>query len=216
MDQGEKNDMDQLEAILLRSQKLGFLGSMPVRDQIEHANGFGEVVERRLREIPERMLDLGSGGGVPGLVLAHRWVQASVVLLDSNQRRVAFLDSEIPRMQKAERVTTWLIRAEAAGRDVSLRGSFPVVTSRSFGAPAVTAECAAPLLQLGGLLVTSEPPDSDAESRWDRRGLEELGLSPLELVRIGDRFTYHLVQKVSETNPRYPRRVGIPSKRPMF
>ena len=137
-----------------------------------------------------------------------RWV-----LLDSNRRRTAFLRQAVAALQLAGRVAVYEARAEEAGRDPDLRGSNEVVVARSFGRPAVTAECAAPLLRVGGFRVVSEPPASDG-SRWPAEGLARLGMERLR-VR-GGHTGYQVVNQTTECEDRFPRRSGIPAKRPLF
>ncbi len=171
-------------------------------------------------------MDLGSGGGVPGLVLAERWPAAGAVLLDANQRRARFLAEHVGSLGWEERVTVACLRAEEAGRDPAYRGCLPVVTARSFGVPAVVAECGAPLLQVGGILVVSEPPvgrrphpgGDEAEvghpGRWPLEALAELGLRPLAFE--SGRFSYQVLLQEAPCPPRYPRRTGVPEKRPLY
>ncbi|MGH9120995.1 MAG: RsmG family class I SAM-dependent methyltransferase, partial [Acidimicrobiales bacterium] len=102
-------------------------------------------------------VDLGSGAGLPGLVLACSWPESRWILMDSSTRRTAWLASAVERLGVSARVRVLCARAEVVGRG-ELRGSIHHVVARSFGAPAVTAECAAPLLRIGGSLVVAEPP----------------------------------------------------------
>ncbi len=95
--------------------------------------------------------------------------------------------------------------------DPSLRGQFDLVVARSFGKPAVTAECAAGFLHVGGFLVVSEPPDVTDETRWEPEGLAELGLED-----SGQQVGCQVMRAVSLCPERFPRRVGIPAKRPLF
>jgi 16S rRNA (guanine527-N7)-methyltransferase len=157
------------------------------------------------------VVDLGSGGGVPGLVLAARWPSASVVLLDASERRTAFLSDAAARLAPG-RVTVCRARAEDAGRDPALRGLADLVTARGFGPPAVTAECAAPLLRVGGRLIVSEPPEGPG--RWPWEPLAEFGLAPLREIRAP--AAYAVLVQVDPCPDRFPRRVGIPAKRPRF
>ena len=142
---------ESLERVLEDSRRLGFLGPGPLPPQIEHARGFASTRERA----PDSFLDLGSGGGLPGLVLALEWPRAYAVLLDAMAKRTEFLRTACTRLGISERVEVRCARAEDAGRDPALRGRFDVVTARSFGPPAVTAECAAGLLRPGGELIVS-------------------------------------------------------------
>src|SRR5665647_1662241 len=158
--------VDHVGPILKRSALLGFLGGMAIDEQIDHALGFRRAVEAELNRPPTSALDLGSGGGIPGLVLTAVWPATQWVYLDASERRTDFLREEVERWGISERVKVVRGRAEEMGRDPTLRGAFDVVTARSFGSPAVTAECAAPFLRLGGLLVVSEPPDTDPPGTW--------------------------------------------------
>ena len=107
------------------------------------------------------VLELGSGGGLPGLVLAVEGQDLRLVLLDSARRSVDFLRWAVAELELLPRVEVVNARAEQLGREERYRGSFAAVIARSFGSPAVTAECAAPLLQIGGRLIVSEPPGGD-------------------------------------------------------
>lgn len=147
---GDHRLIEELE----RSQRLGFLGPAPVDAHLAHARGFAVAVEAP----PTRFLDLGSGGGVPGLVLAELWPGAQAVLLEAGERRCGFLREAVGRLGLDGRVAVVRQRAEEAGRSPTWRGGFDLVVARSFGPPAVTAECAAPFLRVGGRLVVSEPP----------------------------------------------------------
>lgn len=202
-----------VDAVLERSRRLGFLGPGSVRVQLEHALGFALGFEAP----PARFLDLGSGGGVPGLVLAVHWPEAVAVLLDASERRCAFLAEAVASLGCDDRVTVVRSRAERAGRREDLRARFDAVVARGFGPPAVTAECGAPFLVVGGHLVVSEPPGTDvrpAEGRWPAAGLAVLGL---RADRAWDRpFHYRSFVLERACPAAYPRRDGVPAKRPLF
>jgi 16S rRNA (guanine527-N7)-methyltransferase len=204
----------QIEPTLDRSAELGFLGSMPVTDQIDHSLGFVVAAESALGGSPTAVADLGSGGGVPGLVLLACWPATRVVLIDSNQRRIEFLSEVTAGSTGVGPVEVVRGRAEEIGRSEQFRHQFDLVTARSFGAPAVTAECGAALLTVGGVMVVSEPPSG--EDRWPIDGLLSLGLVSSEHVRFENRFGYQVLRKEGPTPDRYPRRTGIPAKRPLF
>jgi 16S rRNA (guanine527-N7)-methyltransferase len=124
--------------------------------------------------------DLGTGGGVPGLVLADRWTRARVVCVESSVRRAAWLGSAATRLDLADRVEVHGGRAEEAARR-DLRETCDVVVARSFGPPAMVAECAVALLRPNGALYVSEPATTDAD-RWPSRALGALGYAPAEIL----------------------------------
>lgn len=109
--------------VLERSRALGFLGPGPVEAQIGHAVA---MVELCGEERPARTLDLGSGGGLPGLVLAALRPAWPILLLDANQRRTDFLREAVAQLGWSH-VDVRTLRAEAAGRASDLRGGFDLV-----------------------------------------------------------------------------------------
>ena len=123
-----------------------------------------------------------------------------MVLVDSNDRRTEFLSTVIAGLGSEADVEVLRARVEDAGRVSALREQFDLVTSRSFGAPAVTAECGAPFLAVGGLMIVSEPPDADPGSeRWPSAGLAQLGLQPSTRVRFNEAFGYQVLVKSQAT-----------------
>ena len=218
----------QLRQILKEARAAGFLGPGPVDTHLRHAEGFVAVCRRLWPDgpTPPVLLDLGSGGGLPGLVIATHWPEATLVLLDAQGRRTAFLNGAVRRLHLEARVSIRQERAEAAGRDPAFRGNFDGVLARSFGRPAVVAECAAPLLKAGGWLVVSEPPgdspddpadtssDPPMAARWPAEPLRQLGLVPDRLVH--QEFGYQTLRQTDLCPDRFPRRDGVPAKRPLF
>lgn len=200
----------QLGQVLERARTLGFLGPGRIERHVEHARALAGVVAVP----PRRFADLGSGGGVPGLVLAREWMGADACLIDASARRCSFLRQAVARLGLAERVEVACGRAEELGRDPRCRCAFEMVVARGFGRPAVTAECAAPLLALGGILVVSEPPPP-VPRRWDAGSLGSLGFGPPALREVGDSH-FVIIEKVGDTLERWPRRTGIPGKRPLW
>lgn len=196
-----------LVEVLDRARAQGFVGPAPAGDHLGHALGFTGVSP------PATAVDLGSGAGFPGLVLALAWPASRWVLLDANQRRTAFATAAVDRLGLDGRVVVLCERAEEAGRRAELRGASDVVVARGFGQPAVTAECGAPLLAQGGHLVVSEPPGGSV-TRWPAAPLATLGLVASGAWR--DKFSFQALRQEEACPDRYPRRVGVPRKRPLF
>jgi 16S rRNA (guanine527-N7)-methyltransferase len=203
--------MSTLLEVLQHSQELGFLGPGPVEPHVQRARDAFDL----LPPAPARILDLGSGGGLPGLPLAVARTDTTWLLLDGSVTRCRFLTEAVGELGLASRVEVLAQRAEEAGRIETLRRSFDVVVARSFGPPAATAECAAAFLVSGGRLIVAEPPGGEASAeRWPADGLAQLGMT------VGPTVTYPTAYQVLEqTSPcpdHYPRRTGVPVKRPLF
>lgn len=195
--------------LLTEAQRRGFLGPGPIAPHVGHALALCVGIAH-----DARVLDLGSGGGLPGLALAAERQDCHVVLLDGMLRRTAFLEWAVesaPRMLRNVQVVNG--RAELVARSVEYRGCFDVVVARSFGVPAATAECAAGFLRVGGSLIVSEPPGGDP-NRWKAEGLAQLGLV-LDVVETAPVARAILTQSAICPDG-YPRRDGVPTRRPLF
>ena len=171
---------DELLETLRQAQRLGLFGDGDIRAAADHARTFADAIG----DLPDgaRLIDLGSGGGLPGLVLAEVYPGVSVVLLDRRQKRTDFLERAVRRL----RLTNTVVRCGDV-RDVIAeveRGAaspFDVVTARGFGPPEVTVRAARALLGTTGTIVVSEPPSGD---RWPPGLLGELGLSASRPGRV--------------------------------
>ena len=204
-----------LTAVLERSASCGFLGPSALEAQVEHASGFAAAAPRALGS-EDLACDLGSGGGIPGLVLAVEvWPVSRWILLEGMAKRCELLEQAVLDLGIGDRVTVLHGRVEHVGRpEGGLRGRCTLVTARSFGPPRVTAEAAAPLLEVGGTLLVSEPPDSQGE-RWPKDGLAALGLVPIGVVRT-EQAGYMVLRQDQLCPPVYPRSWKRQSRQPLF
>lgn len=201
--------MTPLQDVLERAHRLGFLGPGPVDPHVDHARAFARAVPAP----PAQAADLGSGGGIPALVLVEQWPDSCWWLIESRERRASFLAESVVVMGVAPRVHVLHARAEDVGADPERRGTCDLVTARSFGAPPVTAECAAGLLKLHGALVVSEPP-APRENRWPRAPLARLGLVPEQTFEGPPRL--QLLRQAELCGPEYPRESGRAKRRPLW
>lgn len=205
-----------LVLVLERARERGLLGPGPVEPHIDHALTFALPVRALLENGTggARAVDLGTGAGLPGLVLAVAFPATTWLLVDGRLRSTGFVDEAVADLGVGGRVDVRTVRAEELGRDADHRGRHRLVVARGFGPPAVLAECAAPLLEVGGRLVVSEPPEP-AEDRWPAEPLARLGLVLDGRTRSGE-ATVAAFSQVSVCPSAYPRRTGVPSKRPLF
>lgn len=133
------------------------LGERPIDEVIEHARSFVDA----LVDVRGVVVDVGSGGGVPGLVIAEARPDLELVLVDRRAARTDHLRRLVGRLGWQERVS---VRC-ADALHVDLGSPADAVVARGFGPPELTARAATRLLRAGGLLVVSEPPDA-ATDRW--------------------------------------------------
>jgi len=147
----------------------GAIGESSLQRAVEHAQQYVDKVPASAGTL----CDLGSGGGLPGLVIAVRCPTLRITLVERRATRADLL-------RRAVRSLSLEGRVEVVADDVqqvALRSpaSFDVVTARSFAAPPITAKWAGRLLRPGGMLIVSEPPEDDP-ARWPADVLTEAGL----------------------------------------
>ena len=166
-----------------------------------------------------RVADLGPGGGFPGVPMAIVVPSMTLVLIESQERRCAFLRAVVEELG-LDRVTVVHARAEEAGRMPALRGSFDLVVARALAAMPILVEYALPLLREGGVLASPKGSRGDEELTAAAGAIEALGgeaLPPLALPLPDDvpPQRVYLVRRTRPLDDRYPRRPGVPSKRPL-
>jgi 16S rRNA (guanine527-N7)-methyltransferase len=184
--------------------------------QVHIADSLSGLEFEQLRDA-ERIADLGSGAGLPGLALAVSLPDARVDLIESVSRKCGFLRRAIERLEldNAEVISA---RAESwAGGDG--REAYDAVTARAVGRLPTVAELASPLLRDGGhLLAWKGRRDPDQEAKL-ARARHRLALEPVEVRAVtpypGSRNRHiHLVRKNGPTPDDLPRRPGMAAKRP--
>jgi 16S rRNA (guanine527-N7)-methyltransferase len=167
-----------------------------------------------------RLVDIGPGGGFPGVPMRLAEPRIHLTLLESSRRRATFLEELATELALPD-VEVVRARAEEAGRMPELRGSFDLATARAVAPLPVLVEYAVPLLRPGGVLVTPKGSGAAQEIEAARSALEALGAQAADPVLLANAATEPaptvvLVRRTSVVlDERYPRRPGMPSKRPL-
>ena len=166
-----------------------------------------------------RVVDIGSGAGLPGIPMRIAEPALRLALVESNRRRCAFL-SECCSSLGIEDVEVVCARAEEAGHDPRLRGRFDVAVARAVAPLAVLVEYALPLLGPGQLLAAPKGSRAREELEAARPAIRTLGGEvldplPLPLPPPAPAQLVLLVRRAGEPGAEFPRRPGIPSRRPL-
>lgn len=181
----------------------------------------GELIEDCLVLVPHvgsaaTLVDVGSGGGLPGLPLKILIPALEVTLVEADGRKAAFLTQACARLG-LDGVRVVDRRAEDAGRDPALRESFDVAVARALAPMPVLTELCLPFVRVGGRLLAQKTRDEDV--RAADRAISLLGggrlrveTAPSAVRRSG---VIVVVEKMSPTPEAYPRRAGVPSRRPL-
>lgn len=165
------------------------------------------------------LVDVGSGAGLPGLVLAMLAPEREVRLVESRAKRVDFL-RETAVALGLTRVSVDHRRAEHVGRDEALRERFAVAVARALAKPIVAAELLLPLVRVGGaawLHLSLADAESLASASASLASLGAVAREPLRYQLVGDAQPRALLalDKREASDPRYPRREGLPGRRPL-
>jgi 16S rRNA (guanine527-N7)-methyltransferase len=157
------------------------------------------------------VVDVGSGGGMPGLPLKIARPDLDVTLLEADQRKAAFLVDACARLALDVRVVAE--RAEAAGRG-PLRESFDLAVCRALAAMPVLAELCLPLVRVGGRLLAMKGRVEDAEAAIAALGGGPPAAAPAASAARAQGVVV-TIAKLAPTPAAYPRRPGLPNRRPL-
>ena len=171
---------DVLGDVLRDAQRIGFLGDRPIDEVIDDTLAFVDA----LSTVDGVVADLGSGGGVPGLVVAVHRPGHRVVLVDRRQRATDFLHRAVARLEHARLVDVGDVEVwcdDVARLARRSPGVFAGATARGFGPPEVTLALAAQLVRPGGRIAIAEPPAGD---RWAPDLLNRTGVDLVQRGRV--------------------------------
>ena len=166
-----------------------------------------------------RVLDVGSGAGFPGVPLKIAFPGVRMELLEATGKKAAFLQELVSELGLQD-VAVHHGRAEDLGRGASLRGAFDAVLARGVARLSTLAELTLPFLRIGGVLVAQKSADVDAEVKAAAEAVRVLGgaapvVHTVSAPGLDDGRTLVVVEKVEDTPDKYPRRAGMPAKRPI-
>lgn len=186
----------------------------------EHKSGaIPDTVPLQLGSRQLWCLDVGSGAGFPGLPVKIMLPEAKMTLVEATGKKVTFLRHMVDVLALKD-VEVLHARAEDVGHMPQHRECYDLVTARAVAHLSVLAEYCLPLCRLGGRVVAQKGEDAQDETSAAQRAFAELGGALLDIKSVplpGAQGQHYLVvlDKVAKTPAGYPRRAGMPSKRPL-
>lgn len=170
-------------------------------------------------ESPGRLLDLGTGAGFPGIPLKIIYPAMNLVLVDSVRKKVDFCRHVVKELG-LERVEVIQGRAEDIGQTPAYREQFDWAVARAVANLPSLLEYLLPLVRIGGAVLAQKGESGPAETHAAENAIRILGgrlrqLYPIELPGVTEDRYLIVVDKIAATPPQYPRRIGIPVKKPL-
>lgn len=166
-----------------------------------------------------RLIDVGAGAGLPGAPLAIVFPYLRVTLLEATGKKVRFLD-ELVRELPIENATALKGRAEELAHDPTHREQYDFAVARALADMRTLVEYCLPFVKPGGSLIAYKGVEAEAETSAAARAIETLGgrvreVIPVRLPTLAVRRHLVVVDKIAATPARYPRRSGMPEKKPL-
>jgi 16S rRNA (guanine527-N7)-methyltransferase len=166
-----------------------------------------------------KMIDVGAGAGFPGLPLKLVCPATRLTLLEATGKKVTFLEHVVQRLG-VQTVTAINARAEELAHDFAHREQYDLALARAVAELPVVAEYTLPFCKVGGWVVAQKGEAAAAEAWSAERAITILGgalrrVIPVELPGLPEDRSLVVIEKVSPTPANYPRRPGIPAKRPL-
>lgn len=176
-----------------------------------------EVIHYLSTDNVEKCIDIGSGGGFPGLPLAIIYPHIHVVLVDSVGKKVNFINDVVNQLELKNAIGVHA-RAEDLARNRDYREQFDLCTSRAVARFSALSELCLPFLKIGGFFAAYKSGDSAPEIQEGQKAVRVLGgkIESINDFRLNDMGrSIVVVRKVKKTPNLYPRRAGTPVKNPI-
>mgnify|MGYP002682725333 CR=1 FL=1 len=169
---------------------------------------------------PESMIDVGSGAGFPGLPVKIVLPEMRLTLVESIDKKANFSRHIVDKLDLKD-VTVLSKRAEEVGRMPLHRERYEIAIARAVAQAPVLAEYLLPLVKVGGRVLAQKGESAPAEVQRGEWAIQQLGgrvrrLVPIELRGLAETRYLVILDKIAVTPPQYPRRPGMPNKRPLM
>ncbi|MEA5572186.1 16S rRNA (guanine(527)-N(7))-methyltransferase RsmG [Calothrix sp. UHCC 0171] len=166
-----------------------------------------------------KIIDIGTGAGIPGIPAAVTIANSTVDLLDSTQKKITFIDQVLTEL-KLDNAKTIVGRAEEIGQLRSHRQQYNIALIRAVSSATVCAEYALPLIKKGGLAIIYRGTWRDEENTALANAVPELGGEIECIDQFATPLTHSIrhclhIRKIASTPAQYPRAVGVPTQRPL-
>ncbi len=221
LDQEQIDQFDKYYEILVEWNKvMNLTGITEYQEVVEkHFLDSLSIVKVMDMDQAERVIDIGTGAGFPGIPLKIAFPKLDIVLLDSLNKRIRFLDHVIEELG-LEGIRTIHGRAEDFARDGKYRERFDLCVSRAVANLSSLSEYCLPYVKVGGRFVSYKSGDIGEEVNDASKAIALLGgkkerIEKFQLPDTDIQRSFVVIRKTKNTQKRYPRKAGMPTKEPL-
>lgn len=217
----QKNQFKRYFELLIEWNKKINLTAITEKEEVylkHFYDSLAPVLQGHIKNEPVRLLDIGAGAGFPSLPMKILCPELEVTIIDSLNKRINFLTLLAGELG-LDRVHFYHGRAEDFGQDKTFRATFDIVTARAVARMQVLSELTIPFLTIGGRLIALKAAAADEELADAKNALALLFAKVVLTYNYqlpnGDARNLTIVEKKKETPNKYPRKAGLPNKKPL-
>ena len=216
--EGQAQQLEKYYNLLIEwNEKINLTAITECDEVIEkHFTDSLSCIETGLLEGEKTVIDVGCGAGFPSIPLKIAKPELKFTLVDSLNKRINFLNTVIEELGLSD-ITAVHMRAEESGRS-EMRDSFDICVARAVASLPVLCEFCMPHVKSGGYFIAMKGKESENEAEMAKNAVNQLGgrIESITKTSLPDTEHYNIViKKLSETNKKYPRKPGMPGKKPL-
>lgn len=205
--------------LLIEKNKVMNLTGITDYDEVLEKHFIDSLAINSFEKISGKIIDIGTGAGFPGIPLKIAFPEIEIVLLDSLNKRIKFINEVINELN-LEKITTIHGRAEDYAQNIEYREKFDFCVSRAVANLATLSEYCLPFVKVDGKFISYKSGEIDNELEQSKRAIGILGgqiyhVNKFELPNNNDGRSFVSIKKIKNTSKKYPRKAGLPSKEPI-
>ncbi len=219
LDDKKEKQFRQYYELLVERNKVMNLTGITEYDEVVEKHFIDSALVSAFHVMKGSLIDVGTGAGLPGIPLKILFPELKVVLLDSLNKRINFLEEVIEKLELKD-ITAIHGRAEDYAKKEEYREGFDYCVSRAVANLSTLSEYCLPFIQVGGSFISYKSGEVDLEIEESKRAIEILGgkverINKIELPNKKGSRSFIQIKKISNTDKKYPRKSGLPTKKPL-